>query len=64
MKTESDKKLSEHIALQLVGEKRRRQPMIGVRKLYFMLSDELHTLPKKIGRDALFDILRENSLLI
>ena len=64
MKTESDKKLSEHIALQLVGEKRIRQPMIGVRKLYFMLSCELRSLPKKIGRDALFDILRQNSLLI
>ncbi len=61
---ESNKKLSEHIALQLVGEKRIRQPMIGVRKLYFMLSCELRSLPKKIGRDALFDILRQNSLLI
>lgn len=64
IKSESNKKLSEHIALQLVGGKRIRQPMIGVRKLYFMLSCELRSLPKKIGRDALFDILRQNSLLI
>jgi len=37
-------------------------PRIGVRKLYYLLFDQLRQL--KIGRDKFFDILRANHLLI
>ena len=56
--------MSQQIAVQLVVEKRHRQPFIGGRKLYFMLHDDLRKLPHKIGRDALFKLLRDNNLLV
>jgi transposase InsO family protein len=37
-------------------------PKLGVRKLYYLLKDELSTL--KVGRDKLFRILRANNMLI
>ncbi len=56
--------LSEQLALEMVNDIRCRQPKIGVKKLYYLLSDDLQLLPIKIGRDALFTLLRDNSLLI
>ena len=56
--------LSEELALKMVNEIRCRQPKIGGKKLYYLLSDDLQLLPSKIGRDALFTLLRNNSLLI
>ena len=55
---------SEQLALELVNDIRCRQPKIGVKKLYYLLSEDLHKLPIKIGRDALFTLLRDNSLLV
>lgn len=46
--------------LYLVREIRKRQPMVGVRKLQRMLSSRGII----IGRDRLFDLLREEELLI
>ena len=48
----------------MVQEIRHRQPRIGSRKLYYLLGTELRSLPHKIGRDALFTLLRDNGLLI
>ena len=59
-----EKTLSEELALKMVNEIRYRQPKIGGKKLYYLLSDDLQQLPCKIGRDALFTLLRANSLLI
>ena len=56
--------LSEQLALEMVNRIRCRQPKIGVKKLYYLLSNDLQQLPIKIGRDALFTLLRDNSLLI
>lgn len=56
--------LSEQLALEMVSEIRCRQPKIGGKKLYYLLSDDLQLLPSKLGRDALFTLLRDNSLLI
>ncbi len=39
-------------------------PRLGTRKLYFLLKEELDRQGIKIGRDALFDYLRSESLLI
>ncbi len=38
--------------------------MMGVKKLYYLLSADLQKLPYKIGRDALFKLLQYHSLLI
>lgn len=59
-----EKVLSKQLALDLVNEIRIHQPRIGVKKLYYLLSSDLELLPYKIGRDALFTLLRENSMLI
>lgn len=39
-------------------------PRLGTRKLYFLLKDELTQAEIKVGRDRLFDYLREENLLI
>ena len=39
-------------------------PRLGTRKLYFLLKPKLKQLGIKIGRDGLFDYLRENNLLV
>jgi len=59
-----EKVLSDQLALEMVSEIRCRQPKIGGKKLYYLLSADLQKLPHKIGRDALFTILRSNSLLV
>ena len=43
---------------------RRRMPQIGTRKLYYLLKDDFVSLGIKIGRDALFDYLRQERMLI
>jgi len=61
------RKKREAVALKvvkLVKEERKDQPRVGTRKLY----EALHTLfvleGLKVGRDRLFDILREHEMLI
>lgn len=54
----------EEIVLQLVCGLRRRQPRLGVRKLYHLLREEFEQLDFRIGRDKLFSILGEHGLLI
>lgn len=48
--------------ITMIMEIRKSMPRIGVRKLYFLLFDQLRLL--KIGRDKFFDILRANYLLV
>ncbi len=43
---------------------RRQMPRIGTRKLYYLLKEEFKNQNIKIGRDALFDYLRSESMLI
>jgi len=52
--------LEEHFILGEVDKIRRRQPLIGGRKLLA----KLEALGLKIGRDALFDLLRNNGRLV
>ncbi len=54
----------EEIVLQLVTERRKRQPKIGGRKLYWILKGNFERLGFKLGRDGFFSILRDNGLLI
>ena len=39
-------------------------PRLGTRKLYYLLADDLQSLPKTVGRDKLFAILRKHRYLI
>jgi putative transposase len=50
--------------LELVSEERKDQPRVGTRKLYESLNKRFIIEELKIGRDKLFDILREHEMLI
>ena len=50
--------------LDLVNEKRLRQPRLGTRKLHSLVSPTLAAEGHRLGRDALFDLLRCNRLLV
>ncbi|MEQ9587328.1 MAG: IS3 family transposase [Parvibaculaceae bacterium] len=43
---------------------RQKMPRLGTRKLYYLLADDLRRLGIKLGRDGLFDWLREHRLLV
>lgn len=47
-----------------VKEKRLRQPRLGARKLHHLISPALAAEGLGLGRDALFDLLRWNRLLV
>ncbi|WP_318545056.1 IS3 family transposase [Marixanthotalea marina] len=48
----------------LIQQVRMDMPRLGTRKLYFLLKQEFDRQGIKIGRDALFDYLRTESMLI
>jgi putative transposase len=50
--------------LEMVRTERKEQPRVGGRKLHEALRPSFKAAELKIGRDYLFDILRENDLLI
>jgi len=50
--------------LELVGKERIIQPRVGTCKLLKALQPSFKAINIKIGRDSLFDILRENNMLI
>lgn len=58
------RKAVEEKVVGLVLNQRREQPRIGTRKLHFSLKKQLNSVDIKVGRDRLFDILRENKMLI
>jgi len=52
------------VVKQLVITIRLQMPRLGTRKLYYLLKNDLEQLNIKLGRDALFDYLRRENLLI
>lgn len=52
------------IVLQEVGRLRTEQKRIGVRKLHYMMSGFAREHSVEVGRDALYDLLREHSMLV
>jgi putative transposase len=50
--------------VELVREERRHQPRIGTRKLHHMLKEPLQQVGISVGRDAMFDLLREARMLV
>jgi len=56
--------VGEYLIVKMVQDIRRKMPMVGGRKLYWMLREDLEKLRSSVGRDKFFDILRKNGLLV
>ena len=52
------------VVVQWVRERRLRQPRLGTRKLYHLLGQSLCPVGMAMGRDALFDVLRNAGMLV
>lgn len=61
---EQDISTEQNLVLEEVGRIREEHPVIGTRKLLVLLQPFLLEHQIKMGRDALFDLLSENKLLI
>jgi len=56
--------IEEHIVVQLVHDIRKDHPRMGTRKIYHLIKKELLELNIKMGRDALFDLLASEQMLV
>lgn len=56
--------LAEEIILEMVRQVRRKHPRQGTRKLLFKIQPMLAAEGLQIGRDRLFDLLRERDMLV
>jgi putative transposase len=63
-KRDASRKHVKSKVLDLVKEERKYQPRVGTRKLFKALKPALKSGQIKIGRDSLFDILREHKMLV
>jgi putative transposase len=52
------------LVAQLVIAERRQQPRIGTRKLHHLFKGQLEEAGVKVGRDRMFEVLRERELLV
>ena len=56
--------LERSVVVDLVMRQRRDQPKMGTRKLYGRIKDDMEAMGIKMGRDALFELLRAEGLLV
>jgi len=61
---EIEQRKEDAIVLELVRQVRRKHPRMGGRKLLFKIQPMLTTEGLQIGRDGLFDLLREQDMLV
>lgn len=61
---EADRLAGAKAVVELVREQRMRQPRIGTRKLHHLLQEPLQRRGIDLGRDAMFDVLRNAKLLV
>jgi putative transposase len=61
---EADRLSTSQAVVGLVHEQRVRQPRIGTRKLHHLLQEPLQRRGMALGRDAMFDVLRNARLLV
>ena len=64
LKFEDEKHNQQIIIIKMVETIREKMPRIGVRKLYHLLKEPLYEHGIDIGRDKLFDIMSNFSLLV
>ena len=50
--------------VEMVRHTRERQPRVGTRKLHYLLQEPMQQAGIKLGRDGLFDLLREACMLV
>ncbi len=64
--SKSEKRYTEYVEAirTMVQRIRRKMPMLGTKKLFWLLKDEIKESGYKIGRDKFFEILKLNGLLI
>ena len=58
------RKIDAELVVQRVLAERREQPSLGTRKLHVLLQRDLKAAGVKLGRDRLFEVLREKGLLV
>jgi len=63
-KNQKQKRYDEQKVIDLVRQQRSQMPMLGTRKLYWILEERFKSEGIKLGRDKLFEILRKNRMLI
>jgi putative transposase len=56
--------MKEEIVIKMVQEIRHKMPMIGSKKLYRMLQEDMRVLGLRMGRDKFITMLRKNDLLV
>jgi len=52
------------LVVQLVVAQRHEHPRLGTRKLHFLVKERLQEAGVKLGRDRMFEVLRERELLV
>lgn len=60
----SERVVRAEAVVQMVRDRRVRQPRLGTRKLHHLLREPLEQSGIRIGRDGLFDVLRNAKLLV
>lgn len=60
----SDEEMVKEVALKFVREVRKNEPRTGTRKLHHRIQPKLHLVGKSIGRDKLFETLRDEEMLV
>jgi putative transposase len=50
--------------IEMVKNKRQRQPRLGTRKLHYLLQEPMQQAGIKLGRDGMFDLLRQAHMLV
>lgn len=58
------KTVDEDLVAELVNRERQLQPRIGVRKLHYMLRDDFQEAGVEVGRDRMFEIMRDRKMLV
>lgn len=64
LKEQAKKQVQEEWIIELVGQVRKRNKKMGVKKLYWLLQADVHRIDASMGRDKFFDLLRDWGLLI
>lgn len=58
------REIDEALVVSLVRRERQQQPRLGCRKLHRLLSKEFRDAGIEVGRDRMFDVLRDHSMLV
>lgn len=58
------RRIDESLIVSLVRRERKQQPRLGCRKLHRMLRDELSDAGVEVGRDRMFEVLRDHGMLL